>query len=191
MIMGILAPCRTFHANSVRAHAFKLRWQLPACSRISHARFICRLSPDAGGPAAISPSSTAKMSKPVFDQVRRRTTSDPLAAAMLPPPNESPVDRENRLKAEYDARKVSEHIDELIRQERKEKNKTRPEVNVLLLGQSESGKSTTLKRESPPSLVSLSLLSMFLDSVTTSSSPCSLSLIVLAGLCPSTLTTSA
>jgi guanine nucleotide-binding protein subunit alpha len=87
------------------------------------------------------------MPKPKFDHVRRRT-SDPLSAAMLPPANESPVDRENRLKAEQEARKVSESIDDMLRQERKDRIRTRPEVNVLLLGQSESGKSTTLKRES-------------------------------------------
>lgn len=88
------------------------------------------------------------MPKPTkFDhQGRRRTTSDPLAAALLPPPNESPIDRENRLKAEQDARKVSEHIDDMIRQERAERRRTRAEVKVLLLGQSESGKSTTLKQ---------------------------------------------
>ncbi|TFK17014.1 G-alpha-domain-containing protein [Coprinopsis marcescibilis] len=85
------------------------------------------------------------MLKPNHDR-RRRTISDPLTMALIPPPNESPIDRENRIKAEQDARKVSEHIDEILRQERIEKKKTRPEVNVLLLGQSESGKSTTLKQ---------------------------------------------
>ncbi|KAG2022612.1 guanine nucleotide-binding protein alpha-4 subunit, variant 2 [Coprinopsis cinerea AmutBmut pab1-1] len=75
---------------------------------------------------------------------RRRTTSDPLARALIPPPNESPIERENRIKAEADARKVSEHIDEMLRQERAEKKKSG--VSVLLLGQSESGKSTTLKQ---------------------------------------------
>jgi len=78
---------------------------------------------------------------------RRRTLSDPLAAALLPPPDESPVEREVRLKAEIDAKKVSDSIDEMIRQERNDRKKSRTEVNVLLLGQSESGKSTTLKRE--------------------------------------------
>jgi len=83
------------------------------------------------------------MPKQKVEQVRRRTISDPFAAALLPPPNETPTERENRLKAEQDARKVSEHIDELLRAEKKQ----RPQVKVLLLGQSESGKSTTLKRE--------------------------------------------
>ena len=80
-------------------------------------------------------------------QTRRRSLSDPLAAALLPPTNESPADRELRLKKESEAKQVSDRIDEMIRQERIHRKKTRAEVNVLLLGQSESGKSTTLKRE--------------------------------------------
>ena len=78
---------------------------------------------------------------------RRRTHSDPLSAALLPPPDETPIQREVRLKAELDAKKVSDSIDDMLRQERNDRKKIRPEVNVLLLGQSESGKSTTLKRK--------------------------------------------
>ena len=78
---------------------------------------------------------------------RRRTLSDPLAVALLPPPDESPIDREVRLKAEIDAKKVSDSIDDMLRQERIDQKKSKAAVNVLLLGQSESGKSTTLKRE--------------------------------------------
>ncbi|KAF9486542.1 G-alpha-domain-containing protein [Pholiota conissans] len=77
---------------------------------------------------------------------RRRTISDPLAAALLPPPDESPSAREIRLKAEFDAKKISDSIDDMLRQERSERKRTKPEVTVLLLGQSESGKSTTLKQ---------------------------------------------
>ncbi|KAG6857303.1 hypothetical protein H0H87_006496 [Tephrocybe sp. NHM501043] len=77
---------------------------------------------------------------------RRRSLSDPLAAALLPPVDESPIQREVRLKAETDARRVSEGIDEMIRREQNQKKKAKAEVNVLLLGQSESGKSTTLKQ---------------------------------------------
>ncbi|KAG6889329.1 hypothetical protein C0995_001736 [Termitomyces sp. Mi166 len=77
---------------------------------------------------------------------RRRSLSDPLAAALLPPPNESPIQREVRLKAETEARRVSEGIDEMIRKDRAQKKKAKADVNVLLLGQSESGKSTTLKQ---------------------------------------------
>jgi hypothetical protein len=87
------------------------------------------------------------MAKVKSGHARRRSLSDPLAAALLPPPNESPVQREIRLKAETEAKKVSEGIDEMIRRERNDRKKSKAEVNVLLLGQSESGKSTTLKRE--------------------------------------------
>lgn len=81
---------------------------------------------------------------------RRRSLSDPLAAALLPPPNESQEQRDSRLRAENEAKKVSDGIDEMIRRDGIERKKSRAEVNVLLLGQSESGKSTTLKRESCP-----------------------------------------
>lgn len=90
----------------------------------------------------------AKLDPPPTPQKpRRRTLSDPLAAALLPPSDESPIDREVRLKAEIDAKKVSDSIDDMIRQERIDQKKSKATVNVLLLGQSESGKSTTLKRE--------------------------------------------
>lgn len=76
---------------------------------------------------------------------RRRSFSDPLAAALMPPPNESAADRERRLEAESEAKRVSDRIDEMLRAEKKEK-RTKPEIKVLILGQSESGKSTTLKQ---------------------------------------------
>ncbi|OAX38683.1 G-alpha-domain-containing protein [Rhizopogon vinicolor AM-OR11-026] len=76
---------------------------------------------------------------------RRRSLSDPLAAALMPPPNESAADRERRLAAESEAKRVSDGIDEMLRAEKKEK-KAKPEIKILLLGQSESGKSTTLKQ---------------------------------------------
>lgn len=77
----------------------------------------------------------------------RRTFSDPLSVALLPPPDESPIDRDKRFKKESQAKKISDSVDDMIRQERNQREKIRPEVNVLLLGQSEAGKSTTLKRE--------------------------------------------
>ena len=80
---------------------------------------------------------------------RRRSLSDPLTVAMLPPSDETPAQKEKRLIAELQAKKVSDGIDEMIRQEsKKKKASASSEVKVLLLGQSESGKSTTLKRES-------------------------------------------
>lgn len=93
------------------------------------------------------------MAKSKTEPRRPRTFSDPLAAALLPPPDETPTEREIRLKRENDARKVSQNIDEQIRLERNERKKSKAEVNVLLLGQSESGKSTTLKRECDLSLI--------------------------------------
>jgi guanine nucleotide-binding protein subunit alpha len=78
----------------------------------------------------------------------------------MPPPNESAADRERRLEAESEAKRVSDVIDEMLRAEKKEK-KTKPEIKVLILGQSESGKSTTLKRES--SLLSASSLYCFMQ----------------------------
>jgi guanine nucleotide-binding protein subunit alpha len=82
---------------------------------------------------------------------RRRSLSDPLAAALRPPENESADERQRRLHAEEEAKRVSDNIDDMIRAERKEK-RFKQEVKVLLLGQSESGKSTTLKRECANSL---------------------------------------
>ena len=65
---------------------------------------------------------------------------DPLARITAPPANESPDQRRTRERREADAKKTSEQIDEALkleREERKSKRKTR--LNVLLLGQSESG----------------------------------------------------
>jgi guanine nucleotide-binding protein alpha-1 subunit len=81
-------------------------------------------------------------------QNRRRSFSDPLTAALQPPPDETLQQREKRLQAECAAKKVSDGIDDMLRNERNEKKRAKNEVKVLLLGQSESGKSTTLKRES-------------------------------------------
>ena len=78
---------------------------------------------------------------------RSRSLSDPISAALLPPPNESVVDREKRLRAEEQAKKASDDIDEMLKAERNEKRKAKA-IKVLLLGQSEGGKSTTLKRTS-------------------------------------------
>ena len=49
---------------------------------------------------------------------RRRSISDPLAAALLPPPNESPEERERRLDAEAEAKKRSDNIDRMLRETR-------------------------------------------------------------------------
>ncbi|KAJ7730661.1 guanine nucleotide binding protein, alpha subunit [Mycena maculata] len=83
----------------------------------------------------------------------RSFEEDPLTAALAPPPNETPAQREVRERAESEAKRVSDEIDAQLRRERESEKKRKP-VKLLLLGQSESGKTATLKSESelfPPS----------------------------------------
>ncbi|KAJ6559858.1 guanine nucleotide binding protein, alpha subunit [Mycena capillaripes] len=72
--------------------------------------------------------------------------SDPFYLALQPPPNETPAERQKRVELEQEQKRVSDQIDDDLRKERSERKKrSRREVKVLLLGQSESGKSTVLK----------------------------------------------
>ncbi|KAJ6506745.1 guanine nucleotide-binding protein alpha-4 subunit [Mycena sanguinolenta] len=70
---------------------------------------------------------------------------DPLTLALQPPPDETPQAREARLQLEREAKKRSDLIDEELNRERIAEKKSVKSVKILLLGQSESGKSTTLK----------------------------------------------
>ncbi|TFK20389.1 G-alpha-domain-containing protein [Coprinopsis marcescibilis] len=70
--------------------------------------------------------------------------SDPLAHVTAPPLNETAAERQERLEKETEAKQVSDGIDRDIEAER-EATKARKPIKILLLGQSESGKSTTLK----------------------------------------------
>lgn len=79
--------------------------------------------------------------------VGRSFEEDPLTAALAPPPNETPAQRELRERAESEAKRVSDEIDAQLRRERESEKKRKP-VKLLLLGQSESGKTATLKSES-------------------------------------------
>ncbi|KAI0701994.1 G-alpha-domain-containing protein [Cytidiella melzeri] len=74
-----------------------------------------------------------------------RAPPDPLAAVLQPPANESPEEKVKRLAEEAEARRISHEIDEDIKRERALRKK-RQIVKLLLLGQSESGKSTTLRQ---------------------------------------------
>ncbi|KAG5640745.1 hypothetical protein DXG03_007320 [Asterophora parasitica] len=74
-----------------------------------------------------------------------RQTDDPLDQALCPPPDESPHQREIRLAREEEANRVSQAIDASIKAEKQARKKKRI-VRLLLLGQSESGKSTTLRQ---------------------------------------------
>lgn len=99
------------------------------------------------------PPSQCPSNPPVFliphmsSANRSRSLSDPISAALLPPPGESAADRGKRLEAEEHAKKISDDIDEMLKAERNERRKAKA-IKVLLLGQSEGGKSTTLKRTS-------------------------------------------
>jgi hypothetical protein len=104
---------------------------------------------------------------PLPPHMFRSSDNDPLTAAIAPPKHESTSARAARLRAEAEARRVSDEIDEQLKQDRAARRRQRPCVKVLLLGQSESGtfrasssfihrhmlsclgKSTTLKSECP------------------------------------------
>lgn len=88
---------------------------------------------------------------------RKSTEDDPLARATAPPANESAEARAERLREEAIAKKRSDEIDARIAAENSLRRKKGSPVKLLLLGQSESGKSTTLKSTFPPfSLLALS-----------------------------------
>jgi guanine nucleotide-binding protein alpha-1 subunit len=73
---------------------------------------------------------------------------DPFAIFHMPPPNETAEEKASRERSEAEAQRVSDRIDDKIKLEKAAlKKQQRDLVRVLLLGQSESGKSTTLKSE--------------------------------------------
>lgn len=63
------------------------------------------------------------------------TTDDPLAHVFAPPLDESPHDKENRIRAEQEAKKRSDAIDEEINKQRNARKNSKP-VKILLLGES-------------------------------------------------------
>ncbi|TFY69511.1 hypothetical protein EVG20_g3146 [Dentipellis fragilis] len=71
--------------------------------------------------------------------------ADPLSIAWAPPANETPEAKADRLQREAAAQRVSDAIDESLRAESAALKKRSKVVKILLLGQSESGKSTLLK----------------------------------------------
>lgn len=80
-----------------------------------------------------------------FSVVFHHDATDPLAVISAPPPNESSHERAAREEREAEAQRISDLIDDEIRAERAIRKKEEDIVKILLLGQSESGKSTTLK----------------------------------------------
>ncbi|KAL4065487.1 guanine nucleotide binding protein, alpha subunit [Scleroderma yunnanense] len=75
----------------------------------------------------------------------RFSLNHPLSSALAPPPNETPLERKARKRAEAEARSISESIDQQIHQERIARKRRRP-VKVLLVGQNENDKFALLKR---------------------------------------------
>ncbi|KIM77183.1 hypothetical protein PILCRDRAFT_825533 [Piloderma croceum F 1598] len=71
--------------------------------------------------------------------------NDPFAILLAPPLDETPEQRKAREAEEDAARKVSLRIDEELKAEKAAVKKKKNGVKVLVLGQSESGKSTTIK----------------------------------------------
>lgn len=69
---------------------------------------------------------------------REHPDHDPLDAVLRPPIDETPEEKACRLAQEEGARRISQAIDESIRQERIQRKKMKV-VRLLLLGQSESG----------------------------------------------------
>ena len=72
--------------------------------------------------------------------------TDPFYELMHPPPDETSAQKTARLKRELDAQRVSDSIDEEIKQERANEKRKKDVVNVLLLGQAESGEYPLLWR---------------------------------------------
>jgi guanine nucleotide-binding protein alpha-1 subunit len=70
--------------------------------------------------------------------MRRATDDDPLAKALAPPPGETEDQRVRRLRLEAEAKRISDEIDQQLREEKAAMKKKKP-IKVLLLGQSESG----------------------------------------------------
>ncbi|KAG2367170.1 guanine nucleotide binding protein, alpha subunit [Suillus spraguei] len=76
---------------------------------------------------------------------QRVSDDDPLTRALAPPTYETPAERDERLAAELEAKRVSDAIDDELNKQRISDKKGPKAIKILLLGQSESGKSTTLK----------------------------------------------
>ncbi|ESK89094.1 putative g-protein alpha subunit [Moniliophthora roreri MCA 2997] len=76
---------------------------------------------------------------------KKISENDPFAHFLRPPVGETPIERAERLQREAEAARISAEIDEAISKDRAQQKKDKDLIKVLLLGQSESGKSTTLK----------------------------------------------
>jgi hypothetical protein len=71
-------------------------------------------------------------------------SADHLTLALGPPPDKTREQRAERKSREHDAQVVSDKIDEDNKKERLALRKQKNTIHILLLGQSESGKSRSL-----------------------------------------------
>ena len=75
---------------------------------------------------------------------RHRDSFDPLTLAMAPPPNETPEQRAKREREEAEAVAVSKRIDAELKLAKIELKRRKDAVQLLVLGQSMSGASSSL-----------------------------------------------
>ena len=73
-------------------------------------------------------SPRAQPTPPPAPHFHARRLSDPLAAALQPPPDETPAQREERVKAEEEAKRRSETIDRMIRHDERSRQIGRAHV---------------------------------------------------------------
>ena len=59
----------------------------------------------------------------------------PKKSVLAPPPNETPAEREARLLAEAEAKRISDAIDEELHQQRQAERKGPRPIKILLLGE--------------------------------------------------------
>lgn len=59
---------------------------------------------------------------------------DPLTLAIAPPPDETSEQRQARVAAEAEAKRISDEIDEQLRKEREQLRKMKKPMKLLLLG---------------------------------------------------------
>ncbi|KAJ6455273.1 G-alpha-domain-containing protein [Mycena vitilis] len=84
--------------------------------------------------------------KPTSHTSRHSASSfDPLNAGLAPPANESEEERAARLEAAREATRVSRAIDAGLAEAKRAMERKKRAVKILLLGQSESGKSSVLR----------------------------------------------
>lgn len=100
--------------------------------------FFCSLEASSAVPSTTMPTRTTHRASSLDD-------TDPLALAIAPPPDETSEERAARLREEQHSKAISDSIDEELEIQRQEVKRGVKPIKILLLGQSESGKSTTLK----------------------------------------------